>query len=205
LAVNEKHKGGILLGVFLDTETNGLDWSKHTILEIAFVIIDMTSGVQLDEYNVMVKVSDAEWERGDKESLAYTKITRESLDTLGKTKDLIKDEMLTLFKKHEINRGKAVFICQNPGFDRSFFRGLVDVATQEKLKLPYYWLDLASMYWVKRFSEKAADYNFPISKDAIADYYGLEGEKKPHRAMQGALHLIKCYNSVVGFPEKDSL
>ncbi|MCH9616759.1 MAG: hypothetical protein SP4CHLAM5_02280 [Chlamydiia bacterium] len=192
-----------MIGVFLDTETNGLDWSRHTILEIAFVIIDMTSGKKLGEYNTMVKVSDKEWLRSDEKSLAYTKITRSSLHEQGKPKEVIKEEILALFKTHGINRGEAVFICQNPGFDRSFFRGIIDVATQEKLNLPYYWLDLASMYWVRRFSEKAPDYNFPISKDAIADHYGLEGEKKPHRAMQGALHLIECYNSVVGFPEKD--
>lgn len=194
-----------MIGVFLDTETNGLDWSIHSILEIAFVIIDMTNGKRLDEYNTMVKVSDQEWERGDKQSLAYTKISRKSLEEQGKTKKDICKEILTLFKRHNILRDKAVFICQNPGFDRSFFRSIIDVATQEKLELPYYWLDLASMYWVKRFSEKKNSYNFSISKDAIAAHYHLRSEQKPHRAMQGALHLIECYKAVVGFPKKDSL
>lgn len=192
-----------MLGVFLDTETNGLDWSKHSILEIAFIIIDVKTGKKVASYEALQQLSNELWEKGDPESLAYTKIKKEEVQEKGKSKEQIKEEVLTLFKKHHINRGKAVFICQNPGFDRSFFNSIVDVATQEELKLPYYWLDLASMYWAERITSHKS-YHFCISKDAIAEHYGIPGEKKPHRAMQGVEHLIECYDQVVGYLKKDS-
>ncbi|MCH9811311.1 3'-5' exonuclease [bacterium] len=192
-----------MLGVFLDTETNGLDWSVHSILEIAFVIINVKTGEKIASYQAMQKLSSEMWAKGDKDSLAYTKITQEEVEENGKEKEVIQEEILTLFKEHNIHRGKAVFICQNPGFDRSFFSTLVDIKTQEELGLPYYWLDLASMYWSKRIVEHTT-YHFCISKDAIAEYYHLPPEKKPHRAMQGVEHLIECYNSVVGYPKTNA-
>ncbi len=36
-----------------------------------------------------------------------------------------------------------------------------------------------------------------LSKDQIAEYFGISAEEKPHRAMNGVEHLIKCYRAVV--------
>ena len=102
-------------------------------------------------------------------------------------------------------RKKAVFICQNPSFDRGFFSQLIDPDTQEDLNWPYHWLDLASMYWAISM-DKAKKQNCPfpwetgISKDLIASHYNLPAEDKPHRAMNGVDHLLICYEAVVGFP-----
>ena len=114
---------------------------------------------------------------------------------------------MKLFDKHDIKRGEAVFICQNPSFDRIFFSQLIDVDTQEKLLWPYHWLDLASMYWAEAIRKaKGGEEKYPwmtgCSKDKIATALELPKEVKPHRAMNGVNHLLLCYESVVGFPEK---
>jgi len=192
-----------LLGVFLDSETNGLDWSKHVILELSFVIKNLLTGETVESYETLIKPTEKEWADSDQESLDYTKITKEMIQQGGKEKALVRAEILDIFHKHAIKRGKAVFICQNPSFDRVFFSKIIDVPTQERLQLPYYWLDLASMYWTKRV-EESHTFKFSISKDAIANHYGLPSEEKPHRALQGVNHLIECYSTVVGFPKKGS-
>lgn len=193
-----------MLGVFLDSETNGLNWSKHVILEISFIIKNLITGEHVESYEALIKPTEEEWKQSDQESLNYTQISLDNLQRSGKEKTTVRKEILSLFDKHHIKRGRAVFICQNPSFDRVFFSKLIEVETQERLQFPYYWLDLASMYWAKRVSEKSKTYKFSISKDEIAKYYNLKEEAKPHRALQGVDHLIECYNSVVGFPKKDS-
>ena len=37
-------RGQTVLGVFLDSETNGLNFQKHRVVEIAFKIVDVLSG-----------------------------------------------------------------------------------------------------------------------------------------------------------------
>ncbi len=194
-----------MLGIFLDTETNGLNWSKHVILEIAFIIKNLNTGKTIDTYESMIIPTKDEWERSDPESLLYTGITLKSLENKGLSKSEVGKAIIHLFKKHGLERGKAVFICQNPSFDRIFFSGLIDVDNQERLNFPYYWLDLASMFWCKHISKNAHFDTLSISKDAIGKYYDIEPEHKPHRALQGVEHLITCYTSVVGFPKKDTL
>ncbi|MCH9621933.1 MAG: hypothetical protein S4CHLAM20_13640 [Chlamydiia bacterium] len=193
-----------MLGVFLDSETNGLDWSKHTILELCFIIKNLLTDETVDSYNTLIIPTEKEWQDSAIESLNYTQISLDLLNKSGKEKLLVRQEILEIFKRNNIVRGKAVFICQNPSFDRVFFSNLIEVETQERLKLPYYWLDLASMYWSKRAQNDHANFKFSISKDAIAKHYNIKEEQKPHRAKQGVTHLIECYNTVVGFPKKDS-
>lgn len=100
------------------------------------------------------------------------------------------------------SRGSAVFICQNPAFDRGFFNLLVDVYVQELLNWPYHWLDLASMFWANIFV-KARNSGIPLpdkislSKNDIAKYYDLPPEENPHKAMRGVDHLILCYRKVL--------
>ena len=45
--------------------------------------------------------------------------------------------------------------------------------------------------------------NPSFSKDSIAEYYGIEKEKKPHRAQNGVDHLLLCYETIIGFPYKE--
>lgn len=195
-----------MLGIFLDTETNGLDAKKHRVLELAFQIIDVNLGTLLDSFSSLIAITEEEWKRSDPVSLKVNGITWKDLSS-GKRIDDVSSEVKTLFLKHKIARGKAVFICQNPSFDRNFFSQILDIPTQEKLQLPYHWLDLASMYWAYAIHE-AKEKNTPLpwetgfTKDRIAQYFHIDSEQHPHRAMNGVEHLVKCYEAVMGFPKK---
>jgi DNA polymerase-3 subunit epsilon/oligoribonuclease len=192
-----------VLGVFLDTETNGLNAFRHRVLEIAFKIVDVRTGELKAAYESVVHQSDEVWKSSDPASLKVNGFTYDQM-IKGKRPDAVAAEITNILQKNGIHRGTGVFICQNPSFDRIFFSQLVDPDIQESLNWPYYWLDFASMYWaesLRRGKENPQLYPWAtgFSKDRIASVYHLEAEQKPHRAMNGVDHLLLCYEKVIGF------
>lgn len=198
-----------MLGVFLDTETNGLNSQIHRILEIAFKIVDLTSGALLEEFQTVVSQPIEAWEKSDQESLRINGFQWNEV-AKGRTPRNVSQLIIDAFNRNGVKRKKAVFICQNPSFDRAFFSQLIDPDTQELLSWPYHWLDLASMHWALAMNQaKGLKGPYPwetgLSKDMIASHYHLPGESKPHRAMNGVSHLVLCYQAVVGFPTQAAL
>ncbi len=195
-----------MLGVFLDTEANGLNATKHKVIEIAFKIIQLTTGKVHAGYHQVLFVSKEDWALSDPSSLHVNGFTWEDV-AQGLDPKNVSNQIIDLFKKYSIVRNEAVFICQNPSFDRVYFSQLIPVELQEELNIPYHWLDLASMYWASaikgsRGNTSSLPWETGYTKDKIAKHYDLGSEEMPHRAMNGVDHLIKCYEAVVGFPEK---
>jgi oligoribonuclease len=192
-----------VLGIFLDTETNGLNAFRHRPIEIAFKIIDIETGELKEAYEAVIQMPPEAWEKSDPSSLRVNGFTYDEI-LKGKKADVVAAEITNILQKNKIQRGSAVFICQNPSFDRIFFSHLVDPDIQESLKWPYYWLDMASMYWAEGIRNGKEDpsrlpWVTGFSKDRIASVYHLQGEQNPHRAMNGVNHLILCYEKVIGF------
>ena len=192
-----------MIGVFLDTETNGLNAFKHRVLEIAFKIVDLKSGELKEAYEAIIQQPEKIWQTSDPASLKVNGFTYEKL-LQGKKADVVATEITNILQRNQVKRGAAVFICQNPSFDRIFFSQLVDPDIQESLKWPYHWLDLASMYWaesMRRGRENPNHYPWVtgVSKDRIASHYHLPAEEQPHQAMNGVDHLLLCYEKVIGF------
>jgi len=191
-----------VLGIFLDTETNGLNAFKHKVIEIAFKIVDLETEKVVDSYSSIVFQTYEEWQNSNLESLQINGFNWEDI-SFGKKPETISEEIQACFKINNIKRGEAVFICQNPSFDRAFFSQFVDADLQEKKLWPYHWLDLASMYFAASLIKKKEDpsIEFPwktgLSKDNIAKVLHLPPESKPHRAMNGVDHLILCYKMVL--------
>lgn len=192
-----------MLAIFLDLETSGLDSFNHRILEIAFKIIDIHTGEEKCVYESIVRQPVEVWEKRDLTSVEINGFTWNKL-LKGKDEKVVGQEIIQIFNDLKIERGKAVYICQNPAFDRGFFAQLVDVYIQEKYHWPYHWLDFASMYWtllVKQTCQEKG--HFPceinLSKNAIAQQYHLPTEPFPHAAINGVNHLILCYQTVIGF------
>lgn len=190
-----------MLAIFLDLETTGLDSTKHNVLEIAFKILDLPTNEWKAEYQSIVKLDWDLWEKRDPLSIEINGFKFDYLTT-GKELNIVREDIIDIFTKVGVERGKAVFICQNPAFDRGFFAHIIDVYTQERKHWPYHWLDLASMYWTVRIQDcQQKGIPFPkeiiISKDEIAKHYQLPPEAHPHKAMNGVNHLIQCYQAVL--------
>jgi DNA polymerase-3 subunit epsilon/oligoribonuclease len=198
-----------MLAIFLDTESTGLDPQIHNVIEIAFKVIDVLTGHCLASYQSIVSQTPEVWQNKDPQSIEINGFTWEEV-IKGKEPTLIGLEIIAILTSLQIERGKSVFICQNPSFDRSFFAQLISVYTQEKLRWPYHWLDFASMFWALRMQESLkGGQPFPkeinLSKNDIANRYNLPPEAHPHRAMNGVDHLILCYQTVIGFNHKNTL
>jgi oligoribonuclease len=194
-------------GVFLDLETNGLDPWIHVPVEAALRIIDLESGQRLDSFHSMIQCSAEQWLRSDPESLRINRLTWDELAQQPSARE-VGDQLSTLFGREGVRRGEAVFICQNPSFDRAFFSRLIPVADQELQGLPYHWLDLASMYWARVIQDRKQGKTprfSGFSKDRIAEALGLPPEQQPHRALNGVDHLIACYERLVGWPLKTEI
>jgi oligoribonuclease len=189
-----------MLGCFLDIETSGLDPFVNDPLEVAFVIVDLVTGKAIASYETFLQVTDEEWGRSDPESLLVHGITRKDL-LLGKSRQEVSREIEKIFLTHSINNDRAFFICQNPSFDRPFFSKILSPDRQRSINLPYHWLDLASMYWAKRLvlEQKQKEFCLEITKNSIARAFSLPEEARPHRAMNGVLHLLLCYRHLIGF------
>jgi oligoribonuclease len=195
-----------MLGIFLDTEANGLNAQKHKILELAYKVIDVKTGELKEEFQSVISQSKEDWEKSDPFSLKWTGFTWEEVSKGHPAAEVALCVKMS-FKRLGIQRGSSVFICQNPSFDRTFFSQLIDADEQEFLLWPYHWLDLASMYWAESIRRGKQNPNqFPwvtgFSKDKIAAFHQLPSESQPHRAMNGVNHLLLCYQTVVGFPNK---
>lgn len=195
-----------MLGIFLDSETNGLNPNVHRVIEIAYKILDLYSGEEKDSFNSLIYQPEQIWEKSNLKSLEINGLTLKEVQQ-GKNEKTANIEIIKSFEKNNIKNGNSVFICQNPSFDRVFFSQLIDSETQNLLDWPYHWLDLASMYWsISLINAKNNKSLFPwetgFSKDRIASTYNLPKEKVPHRALNGVNHLILCYQTVVGFPCK---
>ncbi len=194
-----------MLGIFLDTETNGLNPFKHKVVEIAFQIRDLETGQLVDSYQTIVWQSYDEWQNSDLTSLQINGFNWEDV-SLGISLQTVSSQIQECFAKNKIKRGGAVFICQNPSFDRAFFAQIIDPDLQERLLWPYHWLDLASMHWAlalwkRKTMQEPYPWDIGVSKDRIAKAYNIPSESKPHRAMNGVEHLVLCYQAVVGFPK----
>ena len=54
-----------VLGIFLDSETNGLNILKHKMIEIAFKILDISTGDTVDAFHSVIAITSEDWEKSD--------------------------------------------------------------------------------------------------------------------------------------------
>src|ERR1700733_9666631 len=106
----------IVLGIFLDSETNGLNIFKHKMIEIAFRILDISTGALVDSFQSVIAISSEEWQKSDPESLGVNGFSWHDIITHGIPAPDAALEITDCFARNKIKRGEAVFICQNPSF-----------------------------------------------------------------------------------------
>ena len=191
--------------IILDTETTGLDTSKAKVVEIAFKVVDISSGDCLESFQSVVALSKEEWDRADPVALKINGFTWDDVQTLGQPSSDIAVNICSLFSKLKLSPQTSFFLCQNPSFDKAFFSQICPPSVQKSYGFPYYWLDFASMNWALMAKEivlgKRLPFRIPFSKDGIAQSSGLPPENSPHRAMNGVDHLLLLFSKIIGFRE----
>ncbi len=193
-----------MLGIFLDSEANGLDPFVHKMIEIAFKFVNLSTGKEVESYQTIIFQNKAIWKKSDPKSLEVNGFTYDMILS-GKKEDEVRKEIIDLFFKHKISRKNAVFLCHNPFLDRIYFSKLISANEQEKMLWPYYWLDFASMYFALELNKMRSFQSFAgFSKDNIAKRLHLPPEETPHKAINGVDHLILCYKNLIGFPKEQT-
>lgn len=187
--------------IFIDIETNGLDYNVHVPIEIAMLIANQQQPHNIISYHTKIRCTKSQWNKSCQESLDVNKFTYANLLNCPTIQDTM-ENFTHIFRNNEINKHNSVFMCQNPSFDRPFFHKIISTDMCKKLNLPYHWLDLASMFWFKNTSKTCVG-NISIKKDDIAKELGIPPEKKPHSAYDGAKHLMDCYNALVKLQAND--
>lgn len=189
--------------VFVDIETTGLDFDRHVAIDIGLIIVDLNDYSDMHEYTSCIRCDEADWWYSDPKALEVNGYSSLNHHKIAQDDWIVSEQIEAFLKKHEIVKGKAFFICQNPSFDRPFFLQLMCHEKMIEMNLPYHWLDLASMYWMKFFGSYhensygiGCGYDVSLSKDSIAKSLGLPPEEKPHKAIGGARHLFQCYKAV---------
>ena len=190
--------------VILDSETTGLDASRHQILEIALKVVETGTGEWLGAFQSVVSLSKKEWGDADPKALRVNGFTWRDVQARGRSRDDIAVDVCALFSRHNLTFSNAFFLCQNPSFDRAFFSQICSPSVQKSCAFPFYWMDFASMHWALTAKEMTVGRRklttIPCSKDGIARFRGLPEETKPHTAMNGVDHLLLLFSKIVGFP-----
>lgn len=182
--------------IFVDIETTGLDFDVHVPIDIAVAVLDLDDMTSLVTYTACITLDASDWILADKKALEVNGFIPENT-LLSKNDWQVGKEIEEFLVKQGVCKDESFFICQNPSFDRPFFLQLISQERMNELNWPYHWLDLASMFWIKFYGScYPAPSKLSLSKDSIAKHFGLPPERKPHRALNGVLHLIQCYRYV---------
>lgn len=156
---------------FVDVETTGLDPSRHELLEVAVVRVDVETMTVLSEYSTLVapeRLGDAE-----PEALGICGFTKAGWkDALP-----LREAMLALAPQLE---GTALG-GHNVGFDWAFLEAGFRRAGLPVPHVDYHRLDTASLAWPLVMGGDIQR----VSLDDVAAYVGLE-RPKPHRALADA-------------------
>ena len=166
-----------MFGIFLDSETNGLNPKNHRLLEIAYKIVDLSSGKLTESYHAILLQPAEVWQKSDPSSLQINGFTQELLQQRGSAEENVKKEILRSFQKIPIGRKNAVFICQNPSFDRAFFSQLIDPDLQESLS------------WPSRPPGQLG-VDRPVAADRV-QRRGPAADARVHQHRDGADHLVR--------------
>lgn len=155
-----------------DVETTGLDWDVHEIIEIGLIVARQPDLKIVDELDVKVKPEHIE--TADPRSLEVNGYNEEEWREAAS----LKEAMVQYQEKVE----GAIFLAHPLTVDFSFIDRAFRKTGLEN-PMDYHQLDLFSMAWIlKRDDEKLPR----VSLRALAEYFGLEGEPTPHRALNGA-------------------
>ena len=155
-----------------DIETTGFDADVHEIIEIGLVVVDQRSLKVLDEWSVKVRPQKIRTAAEKALKVAgYNKL--DWVNAIG-----LKEAMQVYSKKTK----NAVFVAQNSFFDWSFL-SLAFKSTGVEDYTDYHRADLFTIGWFRAKKLKGLK-KFTLKE--MCEYFGLEPEPMPHRALNGA-------------------
>lgn len=89
--------------------------------------------------------------------------------------------------------GGCTPVCHNPSFERAFIALTSRAAGFDDVGLDYHWIGTESLAWPLYLSGELPK----LSLSRVLEYFGLEAETRPHRAMNGATACRDAYLKLI--------
>jgi DNA polymerase III subunit epsilon len=166
---------------FIDTETTGLDFTKHEIIEIGCVIT--TPKLKIIE-KFEIKIKPEHIENADKTSLKINHYNEEDWSTAVTLEDAMK-----IFSKKVKD---CIMVAHNVSFDYGFLE-YAFMKNKWKNTMHYHKLDTISIAWAKLHKVPSLDH---FSLRELCKYFELENEH-PHSALSDAYATYELYKKLM--------
>lgn len=170
---------------FTDLETTGINPEKHEIIEIGLVVMRPLDQAVIHELNLKVQPT-----RIQAACSAALKINgydpndwQEAVplgEAIEQYSDLVND---------------ALFCSQNTTFDWGFLAKAFYL-TEIGHRIDYHHLDLFSLAFSKLWRTQLPR----LSLSTLGEFFGLEPEPQPHRAINGAKMAYEIYKRLMAYP-----
>lgn len=165
-----------------DIETTGLNPLIHEIIEIGCVILDPQTGEFLHEFEIKI--------RPERIHDAHPK----ALEVNGYKQEEWRHAVPLSegLQQYAVAIKSCVFCAQNATFDWSFLSNACG-KTGIFLDIDYHRIDLMSLSYAKLREQGVLKYNL----NALAEFFHLEQESLPHRALTGARIAARVYTCLM--------
>jgi DNA polymerase III epsilon subunit-like protein len=171
----------------VDIETTGFDANKQEIIEIGLVVFDQNTFEIKKELNLKVKPEHIE--SADPETIKWEGWPYNERDWA----DAI--PLADAMKQFVEATNGTLFCSQNPAAIDWPFINEACKKTGLKHTMDYHLLDTFSIGWAKlRNTNKLKKYNLK----SLAEYFHIEPEPHPHRAINGARVAYEVYKKLMG-------
>lgn len=179
--------------VVVDVETGGLDASKHSLLEVAFIYIK--EGKEVGRYGALVKSNEY---IVTPEAMAVNKIDLAKAKKNGMSLEDIAEDVMSDIKWYFRGcKTKPMFLGFNVEFDKQFINGQLLTAQNLTNLMHYKSVDVFS---IGHFLVTALNLNPPTTRlSGFMELFGLGNEESEgrHTAMYDAEMAWKVYNHFI--------
>ncbi|OGG36717.1 hypothetical protein A2110_00055 [Candidatus Jorgensenbacteria bacterium GWA1_54_12] len=154
----------------VDIETSGDDELKHEILEIGLLVVQQKDFEVIDSGNWLIKPYHIE-------NAVPAALSRNGYNDHDWRDAKELSEVMPMFSEKTTN---AIFTSFNVSFDWSFIKNAFRVTGAPNL-MDYHRLDILTLAWAM-----GGDGLEHFNLKAVCEFFGIEPEPDPHRAINGA-------------------
>lgn len=176
----------------LDTETGGLDPTKHSLLSVAMIAYDTNIPHSEENQDHFLIKHDEYTVTGA--ALVLNCLSVSSIHKYGISTEEAVWRISRFINSNFDSKNDFMILGKNPAFDKSFLKTLFDkhnVSVDDYISHRY--LDLSSLVGLaKDLLLYPADRSTGLG--AVADFYKVKGSLTPHEALDDCIMTIKLYN-----------
>lgn len=191
--------------IFIDTETTGLDASKHGIYQLSGLVV--YDNIIKEKFNIHLQPQSLEPDRVDQKALDVNNLTIDDLKKFQSMEDGFAEfgEVLTKHIVFSDNEDKAFFVAYNSNFDNQFVRSLFTNNGKQYNFNKFFWsnhIDVMTLsgFFLMSIREKMVNFKLTTVFNTLRQLglvkYDLDKLGKAHDAMIDVIATKLIYDAV---------